>query len=129
VLAKRGVDIEPWIAAELQRHIPLGAQVFTTEWLITGPLMLALPDRRFIVALDPTFFYKKDPELYNLWYRISRDAPEGVTKIIQERFGARYVLVLAWPTWNKFIDRLSREPGVRVLLMSNTWMLFYLGDA
>jgi hypothetical protein len=90
--------------------------------------MLVLPDRRFIVALDPTFFYKKDPELYELWYRLPRDAPAGVTRTIRERFGARYVLLQARSEWDRFVDRLSREPGVRILLMTNTWMLFYLGD-
>jgi hypothetical protein len=128
VLAKRGVDIEPWIAADLQRQIPPGSQVFTSEWLITGPLMLVLPERRFIVALDPTFFYVKDPELYKLWYELPRDAPVGVARTIRERFGASYVLLLSRPEWSKFIDRLSNESGVRMLLLTNTWMLFHLGE-
>lgn len=128
VLAKRQTDMEPWIAVELQRHIPPGSQVFTSEWLMTGSLMLALPERRFIVALDPTFFSVKDPELYKLWYQLPRDAPEGVAKTIRDRFGARYVLLLARPESDKFLLRLSREPDVRMLLLTNTWMLFYLGE-
>jgi hypothetical protein len=128
VLSKRGVDIEPGIEAELQRLIPPGSQVFTSEWLITGPLMVMLPERRFIVGLDPTFFYAKDPELYKLWYDLPRVAPEGAAKTIRDRFGAHYVVLLARPEWQKFLNRLSGEPGVRILLMTSTWMVFYLGD-
>jgi hypothetical protein len=128
VLSKRGVDIEPGIEAELQRLIPPGSQVFTSEWLITGPLMVMLPERRFIVGLDPTFFSAKDPQLYKLWYDLPREAPEGIAKTIRDRFGAHYVVLFGRPEWQKFLDRLSGEPGVRILLMTNTWMVFYLGE-
>ncbi len=129
VLSKRGVDVEPEITATLQQLIPPGSQVFTSEWLITGPLMLMLPERRFIVGLDPTFFSAKDPELYKLWYELPREAPPGAARTIRGRFGARYVVLLGRPEWQKFLDRLSGEPGVRILLMTSTWMVFYLGDA
>jgi hypothetical protein len=74
-LSKRPNDMPPRIETFLRQQIPIGAQVFTTDWDHTGWLMLALPDRRFIVGLDPTFFYLKDPELYRLWYKICREAP------------------------------------------------------
>jgi hypothetical protein len=59
-------------ASAMRARIPPGAQVFTCEWGLTGTLMLALPERKFIVALDPTLFAVQDPERYDLWYRLPR---------------------------------------------------------
>ncbi len=127
-LSKRPNDMPPRIATFLQQQIPAGAQVFTTDWDHTGWLMLTLPDRRFIVGLDPTFFYLKDPELYRLWYRVCREAPVGSAEIIRRRFGARYVLGLDIPGTKNLFSQLSKDRSVRTLLVSELWMLFDLGD-
>jgi hypothetical protein len=127
-LSKRPNDMPPRIATFLQQQIPTGAQVFTTDWDHTGWLMLTLPDRRFIVGLDPTFFYLKDPELYRLWYRICREAPAGSAETIRRRFGARYVLGLNMPGTSKLFSQLRSERGVRTLLVSDIWLLFDLGE-
>jgi hypothetical protein len=126
-LATRTEDVKPYVASFLQQKIPPGSQVFTCEWGLTGELMLALPERRFIVALDPTLFYVKDPELYRLWYRLPREAPPGAAETIRRRFGARYVLCVDKPDWSAFAERLLSEPGVRLLLASDIWLLFDLG--
>jgi len=115
------------VASILQEQIPTGSQIFSTDWDDTGVLMLTLPDRRFMVALDPTFFYLKDPELYRLWYRLMHEAPSGLALTIRQRFGARYVLGLNKPQWFGFYSRLSSEHGVRTLLFS-PWILFDLGS-
>ena len=123
----------PSAAAFLRQQIPVGAQVFTPGWGSTGTLMLALPDRRFIVALDPTFFYVRDPELYRLWYRISHEGVPHAADLIRQRFGARYV-VCFYP--QKILPQevtplqaqLSAEPGVRSYSIDGLWLLFDLGD-
>lgn len=127
-LATRADDVKPSIVPELQYQIPVGAQVFTCEWGFTGSLMLALPDRRFMVALDPTFFYVKDPELYRLWIRLLQEAPPGTAETIRQRFGARYALCLAsGRNRGAFFDRIMSEPGVRLMFVSDMWLLFDLG--
>lgn len=128
-LAKLEEEMDPQVASTLQQVIPKGAQVFTTGWQYTGLLMLTLPERYFMVALDPTFFYKKDPELYRLWYQLTHDEdpPPGTAEIIRQRFGARYVIVDNPQAAKKFNFRLFFEPGVRVLVNSAQWMAFDLG--
>jgi hypothetical protein len=128
-LSKRQNDMPPRTETFLQQQIPVGAQVFTTDWDHTGWLMLALPDRRFIVALDPTFFYFKDPDLYRVWYRICREAPAGAAETIRRRFGARYVLGLNIAGTSKLFSQLGSERGVRTLLISDIWLLFDLGES
>jgi len=116
------------VTQKLQRLIPPGSQVFTTEWGFTGMLMLALPERKFIVALDPTFFLVKDPELYRIWYDLPRYPRPGIAEIMRQRFGARYVVSFFDERFLNFYFQLSSEPGVRSLLLSNeSWLVFDLG--
>jgi hypothetical protein len=112
-----------------QRQVPEGAQVFTTEWGHTGTLMLALPARKFIVALDPTLFFIKNPELYHLWYRLPRNPEPGMAETIRRKFGARFVISFTEERFNEFYYRLSLEPGVRRLLASPLWMVYDLGPS
>ena len=123
---------EPRFAPEevqvLRARIPEGAQVFTCEWGLTGTLMLALPERRFMVALDPTLFALKDPVRYALWYRLPREAPPGLAATIRERFGARYVACRFEERFRPFFDRIAFEPGVNTVLMSGMWNVYELRE-
>jgi hypothetical protein len=115
-------------ASAMRARIPPGAQVFTCEWGLTGTLMLALPERKFIVALDPTLFSVNDPALYELWYRLPREAPPQLAKTIRERFGARYVACLWDERFRAFFDRIAFEPGVNTVSMSGIWNVYELRD-
>lgn len=126
-LAKPVDEMPPETASFLQQQIPRGSQVFTPDWDRTGLLMLTLPDRYFIVALDPTLFYLKAPELYRLWFHLSHDAPSGSAEIIRSRFRARFVIIFKIDRYRRFSYQLSTEPGVRMLLNSKHWVLFDLG--
>jgi hypothetical protein len=117
------------IAASLRQQVPPGSHVFTTNWYSTGLLLLALPDRYFMVALDPTLFYLKDPELYRLWYRITHEPPPDLANTIRHAFGSRYVIVKDPRTMKRFNFQLASEPGVRMLMNSERWLLFDLGSS
>lgn len=119
--------IPPALSSWLQQQIPTGAQVFTTEWGHTGTLMLALPDRKFIVALDPTLFMVQNPELYRLWYDLPRHPRTGMAEVIRRQFGARYVISFWDDRFGKFYYTLASEPGVRTLLVNDMWMVYDLG--
>jgi hypothetical protein len=121
--------IPAYVAKVMQESIPPGAQVFTCEWGLTGYLMRALPERRFLVALDPSLFRAKDPELYALWYAMTRRPPPDLSRLVRERFGARYVVCFYDAQFEAFTDRLSREPGVKTVLVSDDWNVYDLGGA
>lgn len=126
---KHKAHIEPDIARYFSQKIPVGSQVFTTGWDYTGNLMLALPERYFIVAADPTLFYKKDPKLYDIWYRIPLDAPIDSVEAIRLLFKSRFVISLNFPAYWSFFDTLSSDPTVRTLFTNEKWLLFDLGDS
>lgn len=126
-IGSREDQVPPPLAQKLQARIPPGAQVFTCDWGATGKLMLALPERRFLVALDPTLFYLKDPELSDLWYRLPREVPPGVAEIIRRRFGARYVACFWDERLRRLFNRLAFEDGVQTLHVDDYWNVYDLG--
>ena len=127
-MGRRLEDMNPGSAAFLQDHIPSGAQVFSPDWLFTGTLMLALPDRRFIVALDPSFFYEQNPDLYLLWFDMTRNDVPDTARIIRNRFNSQYVICQIRDKWHPFISRLSSTPGVKSYTVDDLWLFFDLRD-
>ena len=128
ILASKTAYIEPVIAQHFNRLIPPGAQIFTPGWDYTGNLMLALPERRFIVAADPTLLYKRDPELYNSWRRIPLEAPPDSAEGIRRLFRARYVISLNFEAYWPFFDALSADAKVRSIFSNGKWVVFDLGE-
>jgi hypothetical protein len=127
IIASKTEYIEPRFARYLAQVIPEGSQVFTCGWDHTGNLMLALPERRFIVAADPTLFAKKDPDLYRIWRRIPLDAPIDSAEAIRQLFNSRYVICMNFEAYWPFFDRLEKDPNVRTLLAEKQWVFFDLG--
>lgn len=121
--------MQPATIDYLRRHIPPGVQIFSPDWDLTGTLMLAIPDRRFIVALDPTFFYEKDHELYRLWYDISHGKTHHSAQQILQKFNARYVISYNRDKWYTFLQELSKTSGVKMVIIDNNWVLFDLAGA
>ncbi len=118
----------PVVASRLAAAIPAGSQVFTCEWGLTGTMMLALPDRRFIVALDPTLFYVQSPDLYRAWFSLPRNPPEHPAAAIRDLFHARYVLCRWDPRFRRFFNALALDGPTRPLLPFGTeWEAYDLG--
>ncbi|MBT0666552.1 hypothetical protein KI809_19760 [Geobacter pelophilus] len=108
------------------REVPAGADVFTCGWEYTGTLMVNLPDRNFMVALDPTLLYKRDPALYDLWYRTLKYAPPSSAEIVRRNFSSRYAICLDHPTLHPFFNALAADKGAKVLYSDGKWVLFDL---
>jgi hypothetical protein len=124
MLASRTDMFPPAIAAAVADEIPPGAQVFTCSWELTGEMMVALPERRFLVALDPVLFFRRDPERYRLWFELVHHPPERPAAIIREEFGAAFVLCEERSAWRPFFFRLSRDPEARLVLRAGPWLVF-----
>lgn len=120
--------IAPETARRFESAIPVGAQVFTCGWDYTGNLMLALPERRFLVAADPTMLYKKDPRLYDIWAQVPLLPPANSAELIRSNFGSRYVVCRNFEAHWNFFEALESAPGVKNLYSDRNWVLFDLGE-
>lgn len=128
ILAAQRAFIEPSVVHYFRQEIPIGSQVFTCGWDYTGNLMLALPERRFIVAEDPTLFYKKDPMLYDAWCRVPLEAPIDSAEAIRQLFKSRFVICKTYQAFWPFFDTLDRDPTVKILFADDKWVFFDLGE-
>jgi hypothetical protein len=122
----RSLDVSPPMAQLLRKTIPLGAQVFTCEWGLTGELMRVLPERRFLVALDPVLFYAKDPQRYALWRRLISQGDSQAAKKIRNAFGAQFVLCVNRITSIALFQSLNSDSTVRPVISGPLWRLYDL---
>ena len=112
MLAGRSVIYPPDVEEAVQRLIPTGAQVFHCDWLTVGEAMLALPDRRFLFALDPVLFYRGDPEAYALWFKLLHEPVESAGDGLRDVIHADFVLCDQRPEWAPLNANLDADPSV-----------------
>ncbi|MBT0652299.1 hypothetical protein [Geomobilimonas luticola] len=127
-LDDKAAYLEPATAEFFAQQVPVGAQVFTTNWDYTGNLMVALPERQFLVAADPTLFYKKDSQLYALWQRLLETAPPDAAEQIRRYFSSRFVISRNDPKFWPFFDALANDSHVKCLFADKKWVMFDLGS-
>ena len=58
------------MAAWLGEHGAAGERVFTAQWADSAPLFYFAPQLQSLVALDPTAFYLKDPQLFAAYVNV-----------------------------------------------------------
>jgi hypothetical protein len=125
----RMLDVPPATEAAWRAAVPEAAQVFTCGWLTTGELMLALPERRFLVALDPVLFWKGDAMRAAQWQRLRADPPPLPALLIRNGFGARFVLCeRVLESYRPLLDALDHDPGARIVVLDPLWVLYELLD-
>ena len=106
-----------------------GAQVFTAQWGDSAPLFYFAPRLRSLVALDPTFFYAKDPALFSRYVAIAFGRASNPAAEIRQRFGARYVTVWKAPVFSRLATGLSRDPGAARVFEDPHYQVWELSPA
>ena len=77
-----------WIAA----HTTPGSMIFNTDWDKFPMLFHYNPNNTYIVGLDPTYMYDRDPELWKVYSDITLGNEENPAPLIRDRFGSEYVV-------------------------------------
>lgn len=116
----------PDVAAQLGATVSEGEQVVTCGWGFTGEMMLALPGRQFVVALDPVFFAMQDDDLYRLWFETMHEPMPRPASVLRESFAARYVLCRTDLKWRAILDALGADPEAAPRGVHGEWIVFEL---
>jgi len=94
----------------LMQNTPAGERVFQTDWDDFPRLFFYNTRNTYLAGLDPTYLQLYDSDLYDLWVGITRGEVEQPSKLILERFSARYVFTdLAH---KGFIRQAANDPGL-----------------
>jgi hypothetical protein len=125
-LRGRHSPFPPQIAQLLSDIIPEGAQVVTCGWRLTGEMMLALPKRRFMVALDPVFFAVGDPERYQVWFETIHSPPPRPAELLRDTFNASYVLCAERERWRSLHRALAEDPAAVLRGDIGPWRVYQL---
>lgn len=112
MLQGRTITFPPQVQAAVQQLIPPGAQVFHCDWVAVGEMMLALPDRKFLFALDPVLFYNGDPDAYRLWFELLNRPDPLPAERLRTVIGADYILCDQREQWLPFRAVVEADPGI-----------------
>jgi hypothetical protein len=114
------------MAAWLSEHGAPGERVFTAQWGDSAPLFYFAPQLQSLVALDPTAFYLKDPQLFAAYVNVVSGQDPNPGRTIRERFGARWVTIPP-ALYPQFLNRLAQTPGAQALYGDENYWVVDLG--
>ncbi len=98
-LRKEFIGGSPWtryskVAAWLTQHTPPGSMLVYGGWGEFSLLFFYGAHNSYIVGLDPTFLYRRNPKLYEAWAGLgSGESRRGIARELKEQFKARFILV------------------------------------
>ena len=77
----------------LEDNATKGDIVFHSEWTDFPMLFLRSDKVRYIVGLDPTFFYNQNRDLYWKWSQVIKGEETDLVSVIKDDFNARFLVV------------------------------------
>ena len=81
---RRGAE---WLSA----HVPAGHIIFNTDWDDFPRLFYYDSNHYYVSGLDPNYLYDKNPQLSQLYERITLGKEDDPGPLIRDRFGATYI--------------------------------------
>jgi len=93
----------------LERTAKPDELVYHNFWWDFSVLYHYRPDGRYVVALDPVFFYRFDPELFDKSLEAFSGTTENVYRILDDDFGARWVFVPKDARYYPFFNLLRQD--------------------
>lgn len=106
-------------------NVPAGGLVFHDDWSDFPQLFYFADGQRYVAGVDPTFFYRQDPALYDRWRELvtGRFAGDAVAAI-RDQFHAQAVLVRA--ANRPWLDQLERDQRLRRVFDDGRYRLYLL---
>jgi hypothetical protein len=75
----------------MRKNVPAGQLVFNTDWDDFPRLFYFDETHYYVSGLDPSYLYDRNPQLSELYDRITTGVEEDPGPLIRDNFGSRYV--------------------------------------
>jgi len=115
-------------AAWMRANIPAGQMVFNTDWDDFPRLFFYDPTHVYVSGLDPTYLLDKNPQLSELYIKITTGDEEDPGPLIRDRFGARWVFSDTTNDHVGFFDNAARSGWFDVVYEDRDCRVFHLRD-
>ncbi len=113
----------------MREHIPANEIIFHTNWDTFPMLWYGDDSHRYIVGMDTTFLYDRDPVRYDQWSKITSGEYVGdVTKIIRDTFNSHYVFLDKHRDHDLFEKQLRLSHTATVVYDDSVGTIFKLVD-
>ncbi len=113
----------------LREHAPPGSVIFHSRWDTFPILFYHLDQFSYIVGLDTTFLYARDPERYELWRRIVYgEYGDDPVAVIRERFRADYIFLDKRDEQETLRRKLERSRAVKRVYEDHDSAVFTIRD-
>jgi hypothetical protein len=93
----------------LKREAPPDELVYHNFWWDFSALYHYRPNGRYVVALDPVFFQRFDPELFSKALEAFEGRSDDVFRMLRDDFGARWVFVPKDARYYPFFNLLRQD--------------------
>ncbi|HXO19265.1 MAG TPA: hypothetical protein VOA87_04985 [Thermoanaerobaculia bacterium] len=121
-----GISYPQEMARWMGENAKAGTRVFTAQWGDSAPLFWFAPRLQSLVALDPTFFYVKDPALFAEYADLAYGRRTAPVDEIERRFGCRYATVWRAPLYAALAGQLAADPRSKLVYADGYYLVFEL---
>jgi len=110
----------------LQENTPAGERIFQTDWDDFPRLFFYNTHNTYLVGLDPTYMQFYNMDLYQTWVSITRGEVQEPSKIILEKFSAKYIF--SDLNHQKFLQQAKNDKNLLEVYRDNQAIIFQISQ-
>jgi hypothetical protein len=110
----------------MRKNVPPGQLVFNTDWDDFPRLFYFDETHYYVSGLDPSYLFDRDPDLSQLYERITLGKEEDPGPLIRNRFGTRWVF--SDNTHHDFFDHARASGWFDIVYEDTQCTIMYIRD-
>jgi hypothetical protein len=112
----------------MRANVPAGERVFNTDWDDFPRLFYYDPTHLYTSGLDPTYLHDQNPDLSDLYVKITTGEEEDPGPLIRDKFGARWVFSDNTSDHDGFHDNATRSGWFDVVHEGDDCRIYHIRD-
>ena len=112
----------------MRANVPAGEMVFNTDWDDFPRLFYYDPTHVYTTGLDPTYLHDRDPDLSDLYVKITTGEQEDPGPLIRDKFKARWVFSDNTSDHDGFHDNATRSGWFDVVYDGDDCRIYHIRD-